>query len=178
MFRLTSCALVVASTLLVLAAPLAGQATPRSLSLDLAGSGLPRLGAWHGVSDRWELGLELETDYRLVTYFQPEARSRSGADWRLVAGPSAKVRLIREDGIDSYGYSHASWGQHHFPMPSASSTGSPDPGRQWGLRLGLGADWRFAAHWSVGALYSARWLAGPGDRGDRSGTALTLRFHW
>lgn len=162
-----------------------GQELPTSLSMEFsAPAALPRIGAWAALSGHWEAGFELESSFRQWESFPLQGPVVSDTDWRFAAGPSLRGRLLQVEALAGYGYGHLSWGQHRFPAVALPPMTPPgDARREWGLRLGFGLDWRFADHWSLGALHSARWLSGPREalgapHRDPPSTALTLRLHW
>lgn len=145
--------------LVVPAATLAQTPGP-TLSLDIGTSPLPRLGLWTGVSERLSLGFELDVDTRGWTVFPDgnPAMGMSGRDWAVAAGPSALLRLARSGPVSLSAYGSLTYG-NHWLAPGGTDPLDRTDERGFGVRAGLGLDWAVSDRWSLGAVYSGRWLS-------------------
>lgn len=155
-----------------------------SFTLDRKGD-LPRLGFWLPVNDRLSLGLEVEGAVQSRNWLAPGSSTRylNQHDWRLAVGPSALARLARVGPLDLIAYASASYGVHAFNVREAVDDDAGPADRGFGLRGGLGAEWRLTERWGLDVLYVRRWTSEPGlfgsvprDAYRGSGLTVSVKF--
>lgn len=166
-------------------APLAARSPQLSLTLD--GSALPTLGVWKPVTGRLTLGLAVESDVMSSTVFPNGNRDQAMHHryWRFAFGPAATFRLATVSRLSLVARGAATWGVHAFDLRDQLEPSSPLADKGFGLRGGIGLDWRVSDHWTLGATWLGKWTSAPGtingvprNAWGGPGLALSVRIHF